>query len=84
MRRFLTATAIAASLAAAMIVAAPAEAANARGVQTVSATRSAAMAGPGGCEGFNRALTEAVATQIRTGKQAEARRLMRLFQACGR
>jgi hypothetical protein len=78
MRRFLMLTAIAA------LAAAPAEAQTARGVQTISAARSAAMAGPGGCEGFNRALTDAVATQIRTGKQAEAQRLMRLFQVCGR
>jgi hypothetical protein len=80
MRRFL----IAAAIAAAAIASAPAEAQNARGILTASAARSAAMAGPGGCEGFNRALTDAVASQIRTGKQAEAQRLMRLFQVCGR
>ncbi len=80
MRRFLIATAI----AAAAMTAAPAEAQPARGVIQASAARSAAMAGPGGCEGFNRALTDAVATQIRTGKHAEAQRLMRLFRVCGR
>ncbi len=81
MRRFLIMTGIA---AAAAMTAAPAEAQSARGIQTVSAARSAAMTGPGGCEGFNRALSDAVASQIRTGKQAEAQRLMRLFQVCGR
>jgi hypothetical protein len=81
MRRFLITTAIAATAAMAAI---SAEAQNARGVQTISAARSAAMAGPGGCEGFDRALSDAVATQIRTGKQAEAQHLMHLFQVCGR
>jgi hypothetical protein len=79
MRRFLIMSAIAATA----LAAAPAEAQTARGATQASAARSAAMAGPGGCEGFNRALTDAVATQIRTGKQAEAQRLMRLFRVCG-
>ncbi len=78
MRRFLIATAIAATAA---IAPAPA---GAQGITGASAARTAAMAGPGGCEGFNAALTGAVAAQIRTGKHAEARRLMRLFQLCRR
>ncbi len=76
MRRFLIATAIAATAAIAP--------AGAQGITGASAARTAAMAGPGGCEGFNAALTGAVAAQIRTGKHAEAQRLMRLFRVCGR
>lgn len=40
------------------------------------------LSGPGGCEGFNQALADAVATQLRRGDRAEARRLMRLRQVC--
>ncbi len=60
---------------AAALATAPAEAA---------ASRTAAMTGPGGCEGFNAAFTGAVAAQIRTSRHAEAGRLMRLDVLCGR
>ncbi len=71
-------------LAAALAIAASAAPAGAQGITGASAARTTAMAGPGGCEGFNAALTQAVATQIRAGKHAEAGRLIRLFQVCGR
>jgi hypothetical protein len=75
MRRLLIATAALATLAAAPALAQS---------SLPTTNRAAAMAGPGGCEGFNAALRDAVATQIRTGKHAEAQRLMRMFQICGR
>lgn len=69
-------------IAAATLAAAPALAQGARNPHQPAGTAAALASGPGGCEGFNRALTEAVAAQIRTGKHAEARRLMGLFQPC--
>ena len=40
--------------------------------------------GPGGCQEFNAALAAAVATQVRTGKHGEARRLARMAVPCRR
>jgi hypothetical protein len=74
-----TATLIAA--ATLVLASMPAAAQNTRGVQPVSA-RQAVMASEGGCEAFNQAIAQAVATQRRTGKEAEARRLMGLFRIC--
>lgn len=45
---------------------------------------SALMTGPGGCEGWNRAVADAVATQLRRGDRAEAMRLSRLARTCPR
>jgi hypothetical protein len=57
--------------------------------QSMAATRasmnqSAVAQGPGGCQEFNAALAAAVQTQIRTGKQAEARRLAAMAVPCPR
>ena len=48
-----------------------------------AAMNAAAVAqAPGGCVSFNEALDAAIATQLRTGKLAEARRLGGLRQPC--
>jgi hypothetical protein len=77
-----TATLIAAATLVAL-AAAPAGATTTRHLQQPTA-QQVVMASEGGCEAFNQAITQAVATQIRTGKHAEARRLMGLFRICGR
>jgi hypothetical protein len=71
-------------IAAAALGATPALAGNAGTARQPAGTGAALASGPGGCEGFNRALTEAVAAQVRIGRHAEARRLMGLFQPCPR
>lgn len=80
MFRFAAAALIA---AAAALATSPAEAQGARNTQA-RVGQSALMTGPGGCEGYNRAVAEAVATQLRRGDRAEARRLATLAQSCGR
>jgi len=46
--------------------------------------QAAVAQGPGGCHEFNAALAAAVATQVRTGKHGEARRLARMAVPCRR
>lgn len=46
--------------------------------------QQAVAQGAGGCQEFNAALAAAVATQIRTGKHAEAQRLARMAVPCTR
>ena len=48
------------------------------------AHQAAVAQGPGGCQEFNAALAQAIATQIRTGKYAEARRLAAMQVPCAR
>jgi hypothetical protein len=68
------------ALAAAGAIATPAAAQQARQISH----QQAVAQGPGGCQEFNTALAAAVATQIRTGKHAEAQRLARMAVPCPR
>lgn len=71
------------ALIALVIAAAAAAPAMAQNGNTRAAMNAAAVAqGPGGCVTFNEALAQAVATQLRIGKPAEARRLASLRQPC--
>jgi hypothetical protein len=73
-------TAALALIALAALGATPAAAQQARQISH----QQAVAQGPGGCQEFNTALAAAVATQIRTGKHAEAQRLARMAVPCPR
>jgi hypothetical protein len=69
---------VAATVIAPIAIAQAGSAPNTRAISHASAVAQ----GPGGCVSFNEALDQAVATQLRTGKHAEARRLASLRQPC--
>jgi len=72
-----------AALAALALIALTAPAAAQTATSRAAMNAQAVAQGPGGCVTFNAALDAAIATQLRTGKQAEARRLAGLRQPCG-
>lgn len=78
-----TASIVRAALVALVAATVAAPVAIAQNTNSRSISNASAVAqGPGGCVSFNQALDQAVATQIRTGKHAEARRLAALRQPC--
>lgn len=70
--------------AAALVIAAAPAAAQGNRNQGTAFGSSALMSAPDGCQGWNRAVADAVATQLRRGDRAEAMRLSRLARTCPR